>query len=1174
MVLGVAARRPAGDTSPHLRSSSAAADAAKGVVSASPASPRFAATPVDALRLLLAAGARTGSSLTLDAPLEGAVAALVELLPEAESAAILLHDADTGLLAPHCFVGRAADFKKVRLLPGEGVSGTAFQRQETVRTGPLGDTLAPDLHATLSPQNASLLAGLDGGRSLGHSTAVPLRAGDGHLVGVLTVGSGRAAFTDDDVRLLEGVAAQLGVALDNARLYGEVRRQAEERRLLNEFARVASSSLDLEALLDRVVAEVLSLTGAMRCRVVRHEAEADVLRVLAGRTSGGTPDHWVGNSWDIGGDLPADRPPGGGANTRVVRTGRSVAVADTLLEPPFLARDHRVDGVRSLASVPIAVDGVVWGTLNVAFAEPGKATVDCVALLEGVAAHLALAVRNTRLYGEVRRQAEERRLLNEFARVASSSLDLPALLDRVTTEVLALADALRCRVVRHDPVTNTVTVMVGQQTGGEPDTTVGRARQIEAASANAAGLRTGRTVTVGDTRLMQSELADRHLASGVRSLACVPITIGGTVWGMLNVAFAEPGRTTPECVALLEGVAAHLALAIHNAQLYEDAQREIADRAVAEQRLRESSGQRVEAAERLASTLGAVAAAETLEGALRALLAGAHALVGGYKCVARLLDPETGTCVMHLRIDEVGRVHRWELPVSPGPGSFTTLLDGGGAAVLVEDYWALAGETYPYGEDRARQGSRSALHVPVDAGGQRIGTLQFDHREPGYYTREHLALAVALASQAGSVIARTRATGQLRAALAALGAAQVRLVQQERLKALGQLAAGIAHDLNNTLAPVVGFSELLLARARSASAAGSPLTLGRPEQEWLDLLHAGALDAAEVVRRLREFYRQRDGHDAFAPVDLAAVVAQTVELTRPRWKDDAQATGRTVAVRTELASDLPPVAGSAPELREALTNLLINAVDALPGGGVITVRTRAEGTAVVLEVVDTGAGMDAETRGRCLEPFFTTKGETGTGLGLAMVHGTVQRHGGTLEIDSTPGTGTTVRLRLPVAAPATSMPAAGPDSAGDGGGAQGAGVHRPLRPLRLLVVDDEPAVRLVTAALLEADGHVVVQAQDGSGGLAALRGGCFDALVTDRAMPGGMSGEQLAAAAKALHPQLPVLLLTGYGDLMIAAGERSACVDTVLSKPVTLAALRDALEALTPAAAPGEGRQA
>jgi CheY-like chemotaxis protein len=252
---------------------------------------------------------------------------------------------------------------------------------------------------------------------------------------------------------------------------------------------------------------------------------------------------------------------------------------------------------------------------------------------------------------------------------------------------------------------------------------------------------------------------------------------------------------------------------------------------------------------------------------------------------------------------------------------------------------------------------------------------------------------------------------------------------------------------------------------------------------------------------------------------------------------------------------LPPVAGNDADLREILVNLLFNAVDAMTQDGTITVRTRPAGEFCVLEVQDEGTGMSEEVRQRCLEPFFTTKGEKGTGLGLAMVYGVVQRHGGTIDVRSAVGEGTTFIIQLPVskavAQPQVAAPAAPPRG-----------------PLRVLVVEDDPMVREVTAAYLRADGHTVSLADGGEEALRQLEAEAFDLVVTDRAMP-GMSGDQLALAIKERFPGLPVILLSGFGDLMRAAGETPAGVDAVLGKPITGSRLRQAVASVTEATASG-----
>lgn len=389
-----------------------------------------------------------------------------------------------------------------------------------------------------------------------------------------------------------------------------------------------------------------------------------------------------------------------------------------------------------------------------------------------------------------------------------------------------------------------------------------------------------------------------------------------------------------------------------------------------------------------------------------------------------------------------------------------------------------------------------------------------------------------------------------------LKASQAQVVEQERLRALGQMASGIAHDFNNALSPVVGFSELLLAQP-------AVWTDERFMRQYLGLIHTSAQDAAKVVRKLREFYRKPDELDALLPLDLNRLVSQSVDITQPRWRDQAQAAGAMIKVTTELA-DLPPVAGDESAIRELLTNLIFNAVDAMPRGGTIHLRTRVAGAQVALEVVDTGTGMSEEVRRRCLDPFFTTKGTGGTGMGLSMTLGIVQRHGGTLEIDSAWGQGTTMRILLPGCATQQAAEAA-PDGATLAIAPTDASA--PARRMRVLVVDDEPTVRTVVTAYLTSYGYEYTLATNGYEGLLRFREGTFDAVITDRAMP-DMNGDDLARAIKDSSPNTPVIMLTGFGDMMTVLGTVPPQVDEVLAKPVRHTTLREALDRLVPDPAP------
>jgi CheY-like chemotaxis protein/anti-sigma regulatory factor (Ser/Thr protein kinase) len=307
---------------------------------------------------------------------------------------------------------------------------------------------------------------------------------------------------------------------------------------------------------------------------------------------------------------------------------------------------------------------------------------------------------------------------------------------------------------------------------------------------------------------------------------------------------------------------------------------------------------------------------------------------------------------------------------------------------------------------------------------------------------------------------------------------------------------------------------------------------------------------------MRDFSRKRAPEMVLAPVDLNALARQAVDLTRARWNNMQQQRGIVIAMKTDLDPGLPPAMGIEGEIREALTNLIFNAVDAMPKDGTLTLRTRTVSsedgaTYAQLEVADTGTGMDAETRRRCFEPFFTTKGERGTGLGMAMVYGMIQRHSAEIDIDSEVGRGTTVRL--------TFLAGAGADEA-----AGEAKAPRAQRSLRLLVVDDDPSILDSMCNVLKREGHEVATANGGREGIDAfrsrLRGGQpFATVITDLSMP-YVDGHQVAKAVKEMSPTTPVVLLTGWGRRMSDDGETPPNIDCVLGKPPKLSELRAAFE--------------
>ena len=379
-------------------------------------------------------------------------------------------------------------------------------------------------------------------------------------------------------------------------------------------------------------------------------------------------------------------------------------------------------------------------------------------------------------------------------------------------------------------------------------------------------------------------------------------------------------------------------------------------------------------------------------------------------------------------------------------------------------------------------------------------------------------------------------TAELKRALAELEASQRQVVQQERFRAFGEMAGGVVHDFNNTLMAVIGYSEILL--QDDALLADQDLV-----RQYLKTMNTAGRDASHVVSRLRDFYRPREESDVFSEVDVNALLEEVGPLTRPKWHDQALETGRTIRLELELERT-PPIFGNGAELREVITNLIFNAVDAMPAGGTITLRSMAIGESVRIEIADSGTGMTEEVRQRCLEPFFSTKGEAGTGLGLAMSFGIVRRHEGTLEIDTAPGEGTTFRLELPCYHPAS---------------LESSEVRLTLdRTLRVLVVDDEPAARDVVTQYLRSDGHRVTPVTCGGEAVQRVMTEPFDLVITDHGMP-GMNGLELAQALRRIDADKPVILLSGFA-LDPSTPDLPVCC--VLKKPIVPDALRTAIHAV------------
>jgi PAS domain S-box-containing protein len=355
---------------------------------------------------------------------------------------------------------------------------------------------------------------------------------------------------------------------------------------------------------------------------------------------------------------------------------------------------------------------------------------------------------------------------------------------------------------------------------------------------------------------------------------------------------------------------------------------------------------------------------------------------------------------------------------------------------------------------------------------------------------------------------------------------EAQMHQSERLTALGQMAGGIAHDFNNLLQAILGYAQLM---ARSPGNADVV-------RRGLEVIEKAANGGAETVRRIQKFARLRPD-EPFVTMDLNQVVRDSLAITRPRWEEKKVKGGVPLQLELELGP-VPVVMGRPAELNEVITNLVLNAIDAMPKGGTLRIRTRlGDHRHAVITVADTGMGMSDEVRKKVFDPFFTTKGEEGTGLGLSVSHSIVERHGGDLKVDSRPGEGTTFTITLPIG-----MNPSGETTQGGEPGIERKG--------RILLVDNDPQVLSILGEMLKDAGHHVLPVPSGPEALRVFVPDAFDLVITNVGMP-GMSGWDVAEQLRARDPNVPVIFITGWG---LQEEDQARCrrlgISALLFKPV------------------------
>jgi signal transduction histidine kinase/CheY-like chemotaxis protein len=741
----------------------------------------------------------------------------------------------------------------------------------------------------------------------------------------------------------------------------------------------------------------------------------------------------------------------------------------------------------------------------------------------GLAQQAALAVGQARSVEEERRRGRQTAALLDIAHACTSTVELTPLLKDIARRTVQAVGADGCAMFLWSGA-RLVPVMAQLADGRAGSALWERfntlpPRSLGEVPAHAEAIRSRQPVIVARGGEWQHDAWFR--AFDLTSALVVPLVSQDQVVGTMTLVHRRERRWRQDQLDLAMTIAAQIALAVDTARHYQAAQ------------------QRTAEVETLASIGETLTSTLDLQQVLEVIVDSAVTLTGGQRAVVFELDQAGGS----LRARAIRGIDM-------EPGFVLALGQGaaGAAAARLAPVWSadvlalpppgfvdtLEASAMSLDELGRRHNFRGVLGVPVISRETALGAVCVYWDEVHEPDEREIRLLSALARQAAIALDNARLVGDLRRTLDDLRAAQETLVRGATLRAVGELAAGAAHHLNNLLAVVLGRTQLLLMKNPDAPTATSLRSIER-----------AATDAAETVVRIQGFTRTAKRSETVS-FDLNAAVQDAIEFTRLRWQDEAQVKGAPIDVAFEQGSP-PAISGRSAEIREVMTNLILNAVDALPAGGRIAVRTRGEPGRAVVSVSDSGVGMSGDVKRRVFEPFFTTKGVKRTGLGLAVAYGTIRRHGGQVEVESEEGRGTTVTFWLPVDGP----PSGGPSLERVGS---------------ILIIDDEADVRELVADVLAERGHSVTVAGGGREGLARFETGRYDLVLTDLGMP-DFNGWDVARAVKASRPDIPVLLLTGWADAASPADVPR--VEGIIKKPFDLKQLAAAVSQAL--AASGQG---
>jgi signal transduction histidine kinase/AmiR/NasT family two-component response regulator len=873
----------------------------------------------------------------------------------------------------------------------------------------------------------------------------------------------------------------------------EILRLNRELSILNTLSQTVNQSIDLDEILNTSLGKMMEMTGIRSAGIYLLDEENNDLVYVAHR----------GFSKVFSKGMKRFKL-GEGATGKVALSGVPQFIDDYLTYPDSIPLVIE-EGVRSLVVVPLKSRDKIYGTLNIARKEFHHFTPFEKNLFTAIGQIVGGAMERAFLYAENVRRLEEQKILFTVSQEIASKLELKVILQKIMEKAVELLGVKTGEIVlwdsrKHNYATAIVQgvseSLIGRELSSPPDGIVGEIIMKKM------------PVLVRDYEhhaRRWTELDSYHL----KEVVGVPLIVREMIIGAMVVGTSDPQRHfRQKDIDLLFNFSHQAAIAIGNAKLYQDSLEKIKQLTAL-----------YEVGKALSSTLD-------LEELLQKSLELLKERFGYPLCVILLLDKEKNELyikqVLGRSFEEVKDLR------------FKVGVDG------IVGWVAKNGESY-YAPDVAKDpryipglaSIRSEAAFPLKIRDQVIGVMDVESDELMRFDEEDLKVLSSLASQVSIFIENAQLFFQLKQTLRELKQAQDQIIQAEKLRAMGEMASGVAHDFNNVLAVILGNIQLLLHQMDH---------LSHDEiRERLKTIEQSSKDGAETVRRIQEFTGVRRDK-VFSPLSINEIITDVVNITQPRWKDQPQKKGIPVELIIKLGK-IPTILGNPSELREVLTNIIFNAVDAMPEGGKIMISTHLEAEDwVELRVTDTGIGMTEEIKKRVFDPFFTTKGVTNSGLGMSVSYGIVKRHGGEILIESEPGRGTTFTLHLPTGYG---------DEIPEEKAVKPISVTQPAQvtcSARILVIDDEDSVRKILYQMLKAKGFEVVVASDGEEGIERFTEEPFDLVFTDLGMP-KISGWDVGMALKKINPKIPVVLITGWGVELNREKMKESGIDLVVSKP-------------------------